>query len=104
MRIPFTNLHIGAQAEYRASYTDSVVDLLLRRAVGSNIVNADETAAVEFAIGLISRCFATAELDPPIAAVTPGYLADVARRLLVSGNALAAIDVSLERGVDTDTG
>ena len=52
MRIPFTNLHIGAQTEFRASYTDGVVDLLLRRALGSNIVNADETAAVEFAVGL----------------------------------------------------
>ena len=99
MRIPFTNLHIGAQTEFRASYTDSVVDLLLRRAIGSNIVNADETAAVEFAVGLISRCFATAELMPKIPAVTPSYLADTARRLLLSGNAVAAIDVSRQRGL-----
>ena len=58
-----------------------------------------ETAAVEFAIGLIARCFAVAELDPPIAAVTPSYLADTARRLTVSGNAVAAIDVSRQRGL-----
>ena len=99
MRIPFTNLHIGSEPEYRASYTDSVVDLLLRRAMGSNIVNADETAGVEFAVALIARCFSVAELDPPIAAVTPSYLADVARRLVVSGNALAAIDVHRRRGL-----
>ena len=109
MQPPFTSVHIGpqtesrpntgAQPEYRASYTDAVVDLLLRRAVGSNIVSVDETAAVEFAIGLIARCFAVAELDPPIAAVTPSYLADTARRLLVSGNAVAAIDVSRRRGL-----
>ena len=99
MRIPFTNLHIGAQTEFRASYTDAVVDLLLRRALGSDIVNADETGAVEFAIGLIARSFAVAELDPPIAAVTPSYLADTARRLMVSGNAVSAIDVHFQRGL-----
>ena len=99
MRIPFTNLHIGAQPEFRASYTDAVVDLLLRRAIGSDIVNADETAAVEFAVSLISRCCATAELMPKIPAVTPSYLADTARRLMVSGNAVSAIDVSRQRGL-----
>ena len=109
MQPQFTSVHIGpqtesranngAQLEYRANYTDSVVDLLLRRAIGSNIVSADETAAAEFAIGLIARCFAVAESTPRIAAITPSYLADTARRLLVSGNAVAAIDVSRQRGL-----
>ena len=98
MRIPFTNLEIGAArpelwAELRAGYTDSIVDLLLRQATGSDQVNADETAAAEFAIGLVSRCFAVAELEPAIPAVTPSYLTDAARRLMLRGNAVAAIQV-----------
>ena len=42
----------------------------------------------------VSRCFAVAELDPPLSAVTPAYLADVGRRLMLRGNAVAAMRVT----------
>ena len=83
--------------ENRAGYTDSITELLLRQALGSD-VDAGQTAAAEFAIGLVSRCFAVAELDPMLPAVTPGYMADVGRRLQTSGNAVAALQVD-RRGV-----
>ena len=81
------------QVEQRASYTESITELLLRQALGRDAA-AVQTAAAEFAIGLVSRCFAVAEIDPMLPAVTPGYLADVGRRLMVNGNATAAIQVS----------
>ena len=89
MRFPFTK----RRAETRASYTDSVTELLLRQAIGAD-AEAGQTAAAEFAIGLVSRCFAVADLDPAIPAVTPSYLADVGRRLMLRGNAVAAIRVA----------
>ena len=41
----------------------------------------------------ITLLLAVAELDPAIPYVTPGYLADVARRLMTNGNSVSAIQV-----------
>lgn len=96
MRIPLTNIHVG-KVQMRASYSDGVTELLLRQARGLDN-DATQIAASEFAIGLISRCLAMAELDPALPYVSPGYLADVGRRLMTNGNAVAAIQID-QRGV-----
>ena len=88
MRIPF----LSKRVETRASYTDSITELLLRQATGGDS-DAIQTASAEFAIGLVGRCFAAATLDPMIPAVSPGLLMDVGRRLMTRGNALYAIQV-----------
>ena len=88
MRIPF----IGKRVETRASYTDSITELLLRQAIGGDS-DAIQTASAEFAIGLVGRCFAAATLDPLIPAVSPGLLMDCGRRLMARGNAVFAIQV-----------
>ena len=88
MRIPL----FGKRVETRASYTDSITELLLRQAVGGDS-DAVQTAAAEFCIGLVGRCFAAATLDPMMPAVSPGLLMDVGRRLMSRGNAVYAIQV-----------
>ena len=88
MRIPF----IGKKVEERASFSDAVTELLLRQAIGGDS-DAIQTAAAEFCIGLVGRCFASANLDPMIPAVSPGLLMDVGRRLMSRGNAVYAIQV-----------
>ena len=88
MRIPL----FGKRVETRASYTDSITELLLRQAVGGDS-DAVQTAAAEFCIGLVGRCFAAATLDPMMPAVSPGLLMDIGRRLMSRGNAVYAIQV-----------
>ena len=88
MRIPF----LGKRVETRASYSDAVTELLLRQAVGGDS-DAVQTAAAEFCIGLVGRCFAAATLDPMMPAVSPGLLMDIGRRLMSRGNAVYAIQV-----------
>ncbi len=94
MRIPF----LGKRVETRASYTDAVVELLLRQATGGDS-DAIQTAAAEFAVGLVSRCFAAANLDPMLPAVSPGLLMDIGRRLMTRGNAVYVIEVDRRRGL-----
>ena len=88
MRIPF----LSKRVETRAGVTDRITELLLRQATGGDS-DAIQTAAAEFAIGLVGRCFAAATLDPMIPAVSPGLLMDVGRRLMTRGNAVYAIQV-----------
>ncbi len=51
---------------------------------------------MEFGVGLVSRCFAAAEFEPDIlnATLTPLDRLMMARRLLLRGNAVYAIDIS----------
>ena len=88
MRIPF----LSKRVETRASYTDSITELLLRQATGGDS-DAVQVAACEAAIGLVGRCFAAATLSPEIPAVSPGLLMDCGRRLMTRGNAVYAIQV-----------
>ena len=89
MKIPF----LRRQVRTRASYTDAVTELLLRQASGADAV-VSQVAAAEFAVGLVSRCMSVAELDPPIPAVTPAYLAAVGRALMLRGNHVSAMRVT----------
>ena len=88
MRNPFRR-----RVETRASFTDSLVSLLVRQASGSPIGSASATAAVEAAVGLWSHAFAGARLEPEVAALSPDVLATIARSLLLDGESLWVIDV-----------
>ena len=87
MRNPF------ARREVRASYTDSLVNLLVRQASGSTLGQASATAAVESAVALWAHAFAGARLEPEVAALSPDVLATIARSLLLDGESLWVIDV-----------
>ena len=53
-------------------------------------------AGVEFASGLVGRALAVADVSPELAArlLTPSVLMDIGRRLVLTGNYVAAIEVS----------
>ena len=80
----------GGRAEKRESggdFSDAVVRLIESQAAGS-AASASSTAAVEAAAGALSRAFAaaTVEAEPwAVAAITPGYLAQVGRDLVRQG-------------------
>ena len=82
-----------ARREVRASYTDQLTSLLLREASGSALGQASECAVVEAAVGLWASAFAGARLEPSVDVLTPPLLADIARRLLLDGQAVYVIDV-----------
>ena len=84
-----------ARREVRASYTDALVSLLVREASGSGAPTgqAHATAAVESCAALWSHAFAGARLEPEVPALSPPVLADIARRLILDGEALFVIEV-----------
>lgn len=77
------------------SYTRNISEALLAAAQGDNRAVAERTAAVEFGVGLLARCFAAAIVEPaPLAmAMTAARREEMARRLLLTGNYVARIDV-----------
>ena len=77
------------------SYTRSIVEASLAVAQGSQRAVADRTAAVEFGVGLLARCFAVALVEPTelAAVLTAARREELARRLLLTGNYVAGIDV-----------
>ena len=81
--------------ETRASYTDAQVNAAYAAAVGSN-ADVAMVAAAEFGIGLISRAFLVCDVFPPLDAVSGPVLAQVARSLLLRGNAVYGVKVDAE--------
>ena len=76
-------------------FSDAVVRLIEAQAAGS-AADASLTAAVEAAAGALSRAFAAARVEGPahvLEAVTPGFLAQVGRDLIRSGDSMHVIDV-----------
>ena len=77
-------------------FSDAVIRLIEAQAEGS-AADASSTAAVEAAAGALSRAFAgaTVEASEPWArdAVTPGFLQQVGRDLIRSGDSMHVIDV-----------
>ena len=55
MRIPFLNRETRQE-----SYTDAVVELIQAQAAGGSAASAKRTAALEIALGLWGRAFASA--------------------------------------------
>ena len=76
-------------------FSDAVVRLIEAQAAGS-AADASSTAVVEAAAGALSRAFAAARVDGPphvLEAVEPGFLAQVGRDLIRSGDSMHVIDV-----------
>ena len=90
MRLPWT------KPETRATYTDQQLDSdwALVTSGGSN--KADQVGMVCYGIRMFENAFAIADVSPSIPALTPEVLASIARRLILRGNALFAIDVGLD--------
>ena len=81
-------------------FTDAVVDAILSAAQGqSSSVRARETAAAEFGIGLLSRCFASARLSPSVPTMSPSWFSQSIRSLLTHGNAVYAMEVTPQDGI-----
>ena len=81
-------------AEERADATNTAIAALLGNARAG--VDSDGTAAAVATIGLIGRLFAAATIDPPewASALTPAVLQDIARRLIMHGNAVYTFELS----------
>ena len=93
MRWPWQHLE---KRESGGDFSDAVVRLLESQAAGT-AADASSTAAVEAAAGALSRAFAAAEVvgEPWVQeAVTPGFLGQVGRDLIRSGDSMHAIRIS----------
>lgn len=77
------------------NFTESLIAHKLAVAQGTYSPDAAQTAAAEFAAGLIGRCLAVAIVEPEPAAhlLTPAYRMEIGRRLILRGNYAAWIDV-----------
>ena len=86
----------GEKSEARAGFTDTALENALSAATGNAQTVAEQTAAAEYGLGLLSRCFAAAIVEPDgIAPTLPGHTrADLARRLLIRGEAVYSIEVN----------
>ena len=80
----------------RQNYTETILD------GDYGVVTADDSRIDPSAIGLVvfgiamyTGAFAVADVTPSLPALSPDYMARVARRLLTSGEALDAITVSM---------
>jgi len=94
-----TRLGAVFRPETRAGggYTDAALEAALNAAQGGLTAQAERTAAVEFGVGLLSRAFAAALVEPDIlgrTALTPAIREGMIRRLLLTGNSVFAIDVT----------
>ena len=72
-------------------YTAETLEAVLNAAKSSQTAHAERTAAVEYSVGLLSRCFASAIVEPDIlnrTTLTPSMRAAMIRRLLLRGNAV----------------
>ena len=76
--------------EHRADYSNAAVDSLLTVATGGS-AEPQTTAAVETAVRALSAPYGLASVMGP-AMITPAFLADLARRLFTSGNAIYRIE------------
>ena len=93
MKWPWTEIR-RLRREARG-YSDAITDLLVSRAAGGDepTGHAHLTAAVECAVGMWSRAFATADVTGDVDAITPSFLARVARSLIVAGESVHLIRV-----------
>ena len=80
--------------EHRASYSNAAVDALLSGATTAQ-AEASKTSAATAAIHAIADAFAVANVTPITLAhvLNPVFMADLARRLLIAGNATYLIEI-----------
>ena len=76
-------------------YTEHIIANMLAVAQGTYSPDVSQTAAVEFAAGLIGRALAVAIVEPESAAqlLTPLRMMQMGRRLVLSGNYVAPIEI-----------
>ncbi len=77
-----------------SSYTDALVNALVAQAGGAAAGDPSAIGALETAAGFWSRAFAAAIVTPAAPAITPAFLALVARDLIRRGESLHAIEVT----------
>ena len=89
----------GPQPETR-NYSDAITEALITRAAGGSTVITPQVAAgvgaVQGAASLYGLAFAGAEVDPMdrvTAALTPGVLSEIARQVVVNGEAFYLVSV-----------
>ena len=77
-------------AEYRAGFTDAVLDYSLRQASGNAGASATETAAVIFGMGCLQAAFSVADVEPEELrpTLTPMVLGAMAQQLALKGNSV----------------
>ena len=81
-------------------FTGAVIEAALSAARGhGGNASAAKVAATVFGVGLLSRGFATAKVNPPMDFLDASALARIARSLLLTGNSLHSIDVDLQDGL-----
>ncbi len=81
------------KSETRATYTDQQLDSDWALATSGGGNKADQVGMIAYGIRMIEYAFALVEVSPDIPALTPEVRAGIARRLILRGNALFAIDV-----------
>ena len=102
MRFPWTK---GSELreDTRTGFSEQSIDAAVEAATGASPeLAAARTAAAEFGVGLFARAFASATVEPPVAALTPVVLASLIRRLLLTGNAVYRVRVSPRTGIELD--
>ena len=85
--------HAGTEERAEGGFTDLLVAIAAGNAAGAAAARPAQAAAVEYGVGLLGRCFATAEVTPMIPALSPEELGRLTRSLLFTGNAVYLIDV-----------
>ena len=70
------------------AYTDAVVDAILASSTDAEASDVRRTHAAEAGIGIISRAFALADVEPAIAALTPAMLSHISRQMIGRGEAV----------------
>ena len=83
-----------SQTEQRAGFTETAIERLIGESTGGLAeLAAAETACAEACVSLYARAFAVAVIDPDIPVLDAPTRAAIARRLLLKGNAVYALDV-----------
>ena len=83
-----------AERQYRAGYTDAIINADYASVTGDDErLDGYAIGLVVFGIQMYAGAFAVADIDPPLPALSPDYMASIARRLITSGNAVDAITV-----------
>ena len=81
--------------QIRQDFTELVQNADYGQVTGDDSrLDANAVGMVVFGIAMYTGAFAVADVDPPLPALSPSYLASVARRLITSGNAVDAIQVN----------
>ena len=93
MHFPWSRDRHGSAAQHR-SYTDSILADEYARVSGDGAQDASNVGLVAFGIGIYVSAFSVATITPALPALSPSYLASVARRLMLTGNSVDAIRVS----------